>query len=1377
MYLRLKQLSAIFVFFIVGWVVTTPVRAQNINVLSTVGQAATSCVVTEGNTVVTGSGSTIQIFSISENGTPLPLDRISANGYITDMILKSGILYVAEGSAGIGIYDCSSSESLCLLSQLMLSTEFNSGSGCCLVQRLALSGNTLIAGAGVSDGSEFLWTVDVSDPENPVERDALYSSMGAVCMVAQDNIVYVATNTNVLIYDVSNPNSITLVDTIDDSYGSSYPTDVRSMSIQGDTLFLLSSQGSKLVRMDISTPESPVFVSSCRFYDSDLNDIADILPWNDLLLTAEGDKGIFVRDIQNPARAPFLSGLDTGGYAAAIATNGTFIFTADEAGGLFVSTFPAKPDIHRTFKEILSGDAQLVSKDGNIAAVSSADGIVQFYDISTPDTPIRKGSFDAGGPIEDLNVHGSQTFITERADNLMLIVDTQDPDHPNLLGQYHPLSEGGLPLDVAGVAVSDTIAVITTYEFEYENEVHIVDISDPAHPALLGRYIRHMSDSVEYRTRPVIVNSTVYLPNSFDGFQILDISDPAHPALVKEITDYGTVNAVWKSGDTIALQGRKALYLLNVSSPQSPVREGTVSFPEDIQNVYFQGSHLTVNSYPKNILWYDLNNPNQPVLVGVYGMEAGLSSISGYTDCLAADGSGGFQVIHANSLDGPEYAGRYDQSVMSYDATAKDSILVSASGNEGIVLASILNPDHPAVLSRFPLPGSVYGVGRIGNTVIASGNNPNIYFVDISHPTEPSLITSLHFGPGHTATNPAYYVATEDNLAAVMSENSLQIFDLSDSSSPTPRGLLENFSYGASGLTWYGNYLYIACQSQGVKIVDCSDPDNLSVVNTINPSGTYPVDVAVNGQTLVVSNNSTGGIATYNLDDPTAPTELDQLVSGFPYRFWVHDNSVISLNQALTTFSTYDISNPSSISFGIYEEEALAGTGALNERTGVVTGTDRAGVVTLGAAHQLVTFSVDESTETRYWIPHVDWSAWWETHLVVDNSGNGAVNVSVQLYSDGVPEPVQQIQVPSGAQQVINLEEGQCGFVSCSGDATDIHFREVFISQEGGICEFPLHCGASPEISLPFPAGSFDSLTWRGLAVMNVEAEGNDVHMTAYSADGSILAEDELVIPAYSRMVGYIQDFFSGIAPESVARVRMVGTHHLSAIRISGHNNTQLLFTPSVNHFEAETGRYYITHIASEWNYWDNVLSISNWNSNDVSATLVLFNEAGETETVSLSISANATASVNLNDYQNFNPVCGYVDISDENVTIRQTYNYRSENGIAEFILRPGNSRELTFLFPGYGSDELTWQGLAICNVSSKNSTVTLRAFGSDGQLGSDRTVELEPHHRIADTLDGLFPGITGILRVTATGNASLTGLNISGMGHERLLFVPAVSN
>ena len=278
-----------------------------------------------------------------------------------------------------------------------------------------------------------------------------------------------------------------------------------------------------------------------------------------------------------------------------------------------------------------------------------------------------------------------------------------------------------------------------------------------------------------------------------------------------------------------------------------------------------------------------------------------------------------------------------------------------------ITVVDISNPANPTVVGQSPYAASLqnasdmvisghyaYVVSQNRNGTSGSGVNDDgtgnaLTILDISNPTAPTIVGTLHdsnllFGAHGVAVSGSYvYVAAQGCLSGQpcpnpTAGNSIVVIDASNPAIPQIVGWISNSNLPsqwsgtsalqhACGIAVSGNYAYVtASYSARLTVVDISNPVAPKIVASIQnrTSGStlpLPVDVTVtNGYAYVVNEGSSGPFTVVDVHNPLSPFVVGSLSSAAnlngAYRVAVRGNFAYVAAAYAATMNALDISDP-----------------------------------------------------------------------------------------------------------------------------------------------------------------------------------------------------------------------------------------------------------------------------------------------------------------------------------------------------------------------------------------------------------------------------------------------------------------------------------
>ena len=589
------------------------------------------------------------------------------------------------------------------------------------------------------------------------------------------------------------------------------------------------------------------------------------------------------------------------GYWLRDDTGAAFVKCDSALGGFRIVPVPVSTitdDIDPLAELEWSNDVVVTDIAGHVYAIVAAgnDDGMQIIDITDPHSPIPTSAVSDG---PDLELDGARDVAVTRLkgdvyalvasyyDDGVQIIDITDPQQPVAVSSLADGMGGFEALDgAAGVAVTDiagnTYAVVASWD---DGGMQIADITDPYTPIPVSAVFDGTGgfealDGARDVAITEIGKSTyaVIASGNDGGVQIADITDPYAPMSVSAVFD--------DAGGFSELAGATGVAITNMGSRTYAVVAAALDDGVQIM---------------------DITNPQHPVAV---------SSL--------IDDTGGFEVLSGaenvavTSLDGRTYA------------------MIAASGDDGIQIMDITNPQHPVAVSLladnadgFTTLEGAFAVAITdiaGDTyaVIASTRDDGIQIMrlDIIHsddaeplPIEgdftivPVPVSAVFDGYGGFSAlggaNDVDVYTSKGSIYAVVTgrtDDGIQIMDITDPAHPIPVSAVFD-GYGgfsaldvADNVVVYtgGGYTYAISTGygdNGIQIMDITDPAHPIPVSAVFDGyggfsalgGADHVDVYTSGgyTYAVVAAYDDGGIQIMDITDPAHPIPVSAVFDGY----------------------------------------------------------------------------------------------------------------------------------------------------------------------------------------------------------------------------------------------------------------------------------------------------------------------------------------------------------------------------------------------------------------------------------------------------------------------------------------------------------------
>ena len=474
---------------------------------------------------------------------------------------------------------------------------------------------------------------------------------------------------------------------------------------------------------------------------------------------------------------------------------------------------------------------------------------VVILNISNPAQPVMVGQSDVlPGIIRNIAVAGDYVYATAEYAGLW-IIRAADRAHPEIVGSITT----NRPTN--GVTVSGNLVYTVGADFQ------IVDVSDPDSPQLRGSLSSKGGSDIAVAGDYAYVVSGHYL-------RIIHIVNPDAPVLVGQ---YSLPSGAMASGVAVdgnyayIATGNRGLWIIDVSSPNNPVKAGSLTFSSWLYDVAVAGRYAYLaNTDALRIV--DVSQPSNPTLIGACSLPRGSASavVLNGDYAYVGDQDGGLRIVRVSSPSSPVETGHYDTVGYVVGVGWKDNYLYTTSlfapRETGVRIYQVSDPSRPIQVGTYAArPG--FTILIEGKRAYLGGEN-RLTILDVSNPASPTLI-----GQTETLTNPVTSIFVTGNYAyLVIYGDGMCIVDISNPSHPIRRGC---YHYpGMNDVVVDGNYAYLGGFGF-LYVLDVSDPDAPVYCGRYEPRDTINA-VAVREKNLYALSDTY--IRVLDLTTPCTPT-------------------------------------------------------------------------------------------------------------------------------------------------------------------------------------------------------------------------------------------------------------------------------------------------------------------------------------------------------------------------------------------------------------------------------------------------------------------------------------------------------------------------
>jgi hypothetical protein len=537
-----------------------------------------------------------------------------------------------------------------------------------------------------------------------------------------------------------------------------------------------------------------------------------------------------------------------------------------------------------------------------------------------------------GGSVKHIAIQGVYAYIGEGAS--LSVIDINVPTNPTLMGKT-----GLFPRLIYDIEVQGDYAYIA----DYTAGLYVVDVSDPVNPFEVGSTL--ISDTA-YGID--VSDNYAYVAAQGTGLWVADVSDPANPVVVGNNDTSGNAFEVEIIGDfAYVVAGTAGLRVIDVSDPVNPFEVGFYNpYSNDTWiEITIDGIYAYVVDGDNYMYIIDISDPADPTEVGRYFSTWGTSydvAVSGNYAYIVQWGYITIEVIDISDPENPVYVSYYDAGYDSNYHIEMDGNYTYVTGAiKGILVIDVIDPLNPIGVGRYDAIGWVEDLYVSGGYAYLASED--IHIVDINAPANPvrqGYVLDYFWADGIAGRGEYAYIAasnigningfvvvnTSDPLNPIIvgdieslnntrdvdvqgeyayvisSTDGMWVVDISDPGNPVEIGWCSDKGWA---ITVSGDYAYVAARGAGLKAIDISDPENPIKVGSLNTN--YAVDIAYGWGYAFVADGE-AGLKIIDVNDPTEPTLVGQ------YKLKTVDGVVVSQGLAylagISGIEVVDVSEP-----------------------------------------------------------------------------------------------------------------------------------------------------------------------------------------------------------------------------------------------------------------------------------------------------------------------------------------------------------------------------------------------------------------------------------------------------------------------------------
>ncbi len=638
---------------------------------------------------------------------------------------------------------------------------------------------------------------------------------------------------------------------------------------RGDYTYCGGANGIQI--FDVSNLSYPTFIKNCDYPGNRKMIVAGQYMY---AINAIGDKTLRIFDVSDTLNPSLISSYQTDyGTVVDLAVRGNYAYLAAESLSYdFISYIdiidisnPYSP-VHRNAINTFIVNGGMHASNGYLYVLSSWEPVdpssLRIYDLANPVYPILVSitefpEFCCG---TEVFVSGGYAFLVGYMG--LLIADISDPENPELVEIYDLFG-------LINMFIHGDIAYLAAYG-EIHDEIHAVNISDPANPEYLGNF------EWEGEIGPLIVDDHIVYFAGYDSrydnahiFGIVDFSDPGSPESTGLYYVPGAVRDVQLYEEFAFIANRySGLQAIDIGDPYNPLLGINIDTDGYALDIFISGHVAFVANLFEGLTIFDISEPAAPDLVGSYVPEDAALYV-------CAEGDYAYLIVAREGL--------YDHHILILD------------------ISDTSNPILVNTYVELNIPRYI----RVVDDIAYVACSYSLEIVDMTDPTAPVRLASHPYG--HSGTN--LFVHEEHVYVAAWS-NGLEIFDVSDPENPLLVGMLDSLGASAGAVAVSDGYAYLSSYNGGLYLVDVSDPTQPTLVSSY-PDASPRNEVFIRGEYIYVAAEDCFLILRLT------PTGLEQVAVVYPSTLDLIQNYPNPFNAS--TLIRYSLPQASDVRITIYD--------------------------------------------------------------------------------------------------------------------------------------------------------------------------------------------------------------------------------------------------------------------------------------------------------------------------------------------------------------------------------------------------------------------------------------------------------------------------
>lgn len=263
----------------------------------------------------------------------------------------------------------------------------------------------------------------------------------------------------------------------------------------------------------------------------------------------------------------------------------------------------------------------------------------------------------------------------------------------------------------------------------------------------------------------------VYLVSA--ALEIVDVSDPAAPRRVGRYVPAQSALEVALSGNHAYLLLPDGIEAIDISAPEDPQRAGSQAVQLGIGGLVVAEDRLYATAWNEGLHILDVSDPANMVPLGAFEETPRYSSESAVSGnhAFMTVGPAGLWVFDVSEPANPQHVGSIDEGMENAFPVALAGQLAYVGDGSSLQVIDLRDPVNPQRVGGCPLDGFANDVAVSGDFAYVAAQGAGLVVIDISDPTNPKRVAE-------NSSFTAFGVAVDgDKVYVAATADGLMIFD------------------------------------------------------------------------------------------------------------------------------------------------------------------------------------------------------------------------------------------------------------------------------------------------------------------------------------------------------------------------------------------------------------------------------------------------------------------------------------------------------------------------------------------------------------------------------------------------------------------------